>query len=329
MGAALKFRHADVPRQATERVRLKVIRGAEIGVTYIISGSIAVIGRGEDCDVVVGDIKASRKHAELSFDGQQWSVRDLGSGNGILHNGRVTLLAKLQSGDRFSIGDTHLQFLSSEEGTQVLRQDAGNQQDYLAGQIALNQQRERVHKLAQIGTPTVASAASSQADSQSKRILLIGAVVIIGFVVFFGASDEKNPKSKTKPKGQSLAQFLPQTDIASGASTEAFLKAGFREYRAKNYLRARTQFETVLQITPGHPLAQIYLENCRKAIDEEVRFHLEKGKLNLESGSLKQAKLHYSAVQRLLFRDQANASFIEAHDQLLAVEKAVKTKGAP
>jgi tetratricopeptide (TPR) repeat protein len=100
-----------------------------------------------------------------------------------------------------------------------------------------------------------------------------------------------------------------------------FLKSGFREYREKNYLRARIQFETVLQIDPSNSLAQRYLQNCNQAIDNEVKFELDRGKKSYESGALKQARLHYEAVLRLLNRDQSNPAFVEARDQLAVVMK--------
>ena len=72
-------------------------------------------------------------------------------------------------------------------------------------------------------------------------------------------------------------------------------------------------------MVPGHRLATIYLENANKSIEDEVRFHMEKGKKGLKSGKLKDAKGHYEAILRLLYRDQSSASFIEAKDQLKIV----------
>ena len=46
-----------------------------------------VIGRSSRADISVPDPSLSRSHAELSFEGNSWSVKDLGSRNGTRVNG--------------------------------------------------------------------------------------------------------------------------------------------------------------------------------------------------------------------------------------------------
>jgi adenylate cyclase len=46
-----------------------------------------VVGRRDDCDVTIAARSVSSKHCELSYDGEQWHVRDLGSRNGTAVNG--------------------------------------------------------------------------------------------------------------------------------------------------------------------------------------------------------------------------------------------------
>jgi len=41
-----------------------------------------VIGRGDDCDLVLDDKRASRRHADVRYDGGTWRIADLGSHNG-------------------------------------------------------------------------------------------------------------------------------------------------------------------------------------------------------------------------------------------------------
>ena len=131
------------------------------------------------------------------------------------------------------------------------------------------------------------------------------ALAAVGYVVM--TSSDKPAILKNTLRKKELAQFLPSTstDSAVNHSAEMFLKSGFREFREKNYLRARTQFETVLQIDPSNTLAQRYLKNCSQGIDYEVKFELDRGKKAYESGALKQARLHYEAVLRLLFVTKA------------------------
>lgn len=321
MGAALKFRHADVPRQADERARLKVIYGPDAGATFVVNGISATIGRGEDCDVVITDLKASRRHAVLSLAVNGWSVQDLGSANGISHNGKATRGAAVKTGDTLTVGETTLEFLSSEAGTSILRAVPRSKDQIDAERDALDAQRARVRQLANIGGPKAGPVTYGTPPSKNSRgVLVLAMAVIIGFVLI-----DTNPKPIPKKRIQrdtNLAQYLPATeDKAVNKSAEMFMKSGFREYREKNYLRARTQFETVLQIDPANQLAQQYVQNCNQAIDDLVKFELDRGRKAYESGSLKQSKIHYETVLRLLYRDQSNPAFIEARDQLTKVVK--------
>jgi outer membrane protein assembly factor BamD (BamD/ComL family) len=129
-------------------------------------------------------------------------------------------------------------------------------------------------------------------------------------------------KPKDIQSTEDLRRYLPgATDQVTSKMVEQFFRTGFREYTAGNYLRAKVQFETVLQMSPGHPLATLYFQNCERDIKTEVESHLVRGKRSLDSGKLKDAKGHYESVLRMLFRDQANPAYAEAKEQL---EKTIK-----
>jgi pSer/pThr/pTyr-binding forkhead associated (FHA) protein len=66
--------------------------------------------RGRDSDVVLSDPNVSRRHAEVRRGEEGWSVVDLGSTNGVKVNGRRVDSARLQPGDRITIGVTDLTF---------------------------------------------------------------------------------------------------------------------------------------------------------------------------------------------------------------------------
>jgi hypothetical protein len=69
------------------------------------------IGRSRDCDIVLDDVGISRRHAEIRPGPDGWTVRDLGSTNGVLVNGQEALEAQpLQPGDRVELGSTEIVF---------------------------------------------------------------------------------------------------------------------------------------------------------------------------------------------------------------------------
>jgi predicted component of type VI protein secretion system len=74
------------------------------------------IGRSHDCDVVIPDLKASRRHCvvEPAPDGG-WRVRDLGSRNGTLKGDELITESPLSGGDLLWLGEsTCLQFGEGE-----------------------------------------------------------------------------------------------------------------------------------------------------------------------------------------------------------------------
>jgi pSer/pThr/pTyr-binding forkhead associated (FHA) protein len=71
----------------------------------------AVVGREDDCDVLLTSPRVSRRHARLWASGKEFGVEDLGSLNGTYVNRRrVTGAAMLSDGDRLTLADVELQF---------------------------------------------------------------------------------------------------------------------------------------------------------------------------------------------------------------------------
>ena len=66
-----------------------------------------VIGRAPDCDVVIQDLKASRRHCQLTRKEDGFLLEDLGSRNGTLVNGtKIAQPMLLKVNQTFQIGDT-------------------------------------------------------------------------------------------------------------------------------------------------------------------------------------------------------------------------------
>jgi Protein of unknown function (DUF3662)/Inner membrane component of T3SS, cytoplasmic domain len=81
------------------------------GRRLIVPPAGGTIGRSRDCDVVLEDAGASRRHAEVSPHADGWTLRDLDSTNGVRVNGRpVHGSQQLRPGDRVEIGSTEIVF---------------------------------------------------------------------------------------------------------------------------------------------------------------------------------------------------------------------------
>ncbi|QTX06025.1 FhaA domain-containing protein [Agromyces archimandritae] len=80
------------------------------GRRYPITKGRTIIGRGRDADVTLDDSGASRKHAEVQWDGRRARVRDLGSTNGTQLNGAPVKDAVLEPDSVISIGRSRIVF---------------------------------------------------------------------------------------------------------------------------------------------------------------------------------------------------------------------------
>jgi FHA domain-containing protein len=80
------------------------------GERHELSKRRTVIGRSKDCDLQLDDPNASRRHAEVRQEGTSYWIVDLDSTNGLEVNGRRAKRAKLDTGDKITIGSTDLVF---------------------------------------------------------------------------------------------------------------------------------------------------------------------------------------------------------------------------
>ncbi len=334
MGSALKFNQTDVARQTGELARLKVVRGPDYGTLFVLTGARATIGRGEENDIVISDLKASRRHAEFAWSvGSGWSVADIGSSNGIGYRGQELRRVKLAPLDSFSLGETVFEFVSAEGEGRALGAASPHRQSLVEGDPAFERQRQRVRALGRSG-PEPRSIPAASGASTGK--LVVPLLLAVGAVFYFGgesprpkgparSASAKSTDAGREPASPLLLPPMPgEVEGETSRAAEMFFREGFREYRERNYLRAKSNFENVLQVSSGHALARLYLDNSVKAIQDEIATHLEQGKRGVAAGKLKAARGHFEAVLRLLSRDTSNPRYTEAKEALERLEHASK-----
>jgi hypothetical protein len=98
------------PAVASAEASLSVLEDGRPARTYRLGRASVTIGRLPECDIVIADPGASRRHAEVRFDGERFIVNDLGSTNGTLVNDVQADERALRDGDRVTIGSTVLEF---------------------------------------------------------------------------------------------------------------------------------------------------------------------------------------------------------------------------
>jgi hypothetical protein len=80
------------------------------GRTYDLTQGSHVIGRGQDSSFRLPDTGVSRRHLEISWDGQTATLSDLGSTNGTTVNGNPVQTWQLGDGDVIRVGHSSLVF---------------------------------------------------------------------------------------------------------------------------------------------------------------------------------------------------------------------------
>jgi hypothetical protein len=85
--------------------------GGRAGESFEAIGDRALIGRSPECDVFLDDVTVSRRHAELTREGNVFTIRDLGSLNGTFVNRRRIESSVLEDDDEVQIGKYRMTFL--------------------------------------------------------------------------------------------------------------------------------------------------------------------------------------------------------------------------
>ncbi|OGQ89026.1 MAG: hypothetical protein A2289_18600 [Deltaproteobacteria bacterium RIFOXYA12_FULL_58_15] len=92
--------------------RLVIVEGKGVGRDFYFSQNSVKVGRAPDNDLVLYDVGVSRYHLELvgNKKGNAYTLRDLGSANGVLLNGSPATEAVVSIGDTIALGPVTFQF---------------------------------------------------------------------------------------------------------------------------------------------------------------------------------------------------------------------------
>lgn len=81
-----------------------------VGEPIVIEKFPFTLGRNESCDYQVQSTRVSREHAAINKDGRHFRIKDLGSTNGTLVNGKKISEALLNDGDLLTFADAEFCF---------------------------------------------------------------------------------------------------------------------------------------------------------------------------------------------------------------------------
>lgn len=86
------------------QISFEVLNTPFRGFLFFLEKAVSLVGRGEDCDIILPDASVSSHHCKIMLEKHCIRVVDLGSTNGTRINNQIIAEKILQPGDSFQIG---------------------------------------------------------------------------------------------------------------------------------------------------------------------------------------------------------------------------------
>jgi pSer/pThr/pTyr-binding forkhead associated (FHA) protein len=279
------LKHFEVPNKPGTYARLLCLTGEDKGSAYFLEGPRIVLGRGDQCDITIKDLKTSREHAEMAKVGKDYVMTDLGSHNGIVINDLKIKQHRLNHGDKIILGKTVYKF----------------------GFVDVKNEAKEILKKA--------NQSSNSEDEPRKGITPRTGIFILLFAVAFWIIFDESNSEIVEPTQQSSGEFNEiSTKLVSEISNRerresnkikegmsVMFQRGLREYREGNYFRALEQFNLALSNKPNDALALFYRRKTVEALDNQIEGLFIQARRDRDSLKYEASAVSYCAIQRLLY----------------------------
>ncbi len=289
---------------------LEVLEGLNKGDKIFITSSGISIGRKKGNDLVLEDALVSREHARIEQDLSGFSIRDLGSKNGVLVNNNLVESVSLKNGDIIRIGSTVFRFHMEEEKVDEA--------------VVFEGKKEFAKK---------------QKKASPVRVMIYVLVAFLVFIVLIALFSSKKPPEgttgKTTEKRDVVEPISPTTTTPSEQPSEttsskkelteeekarfnSIYQQGELAYFQGSYADATNLFKEALSINPECETCKKRIEDCNKKLIEIIKEIDKKAHEFFESLQYQRA---IDEWQRILYivKDPNNQFYIEAKKN---IEKA-------
>jgi pSer/pThr/pTyr-binding forkhead associated (FHA) protein len=315
MASAVKiYKHFEMPKEVGVYHRLICLTGDDKGKAYFLMGKRVVMGRSENCDVTILDLKSSREHVEIILVGRNYILTDLGSQNGVVVNDLKVKQHALSNGDKIIIGKTVYKFSKIEVKE--------------SNEKIIKNQRERNRRL---DAADDEDEEDEEEPKNNRLTLILGAVILIGIMLMIGDETSEKPIKRVTTISNNIGEIDRSFERANNkrikeskknkAKLQIYFKRGLREFREGNYFRAINEFESAKQWSPNDPLANFYLRKTREALDEEIESYFSKATRDIDSINYMAAVTSYCAVIRLLADYKSDSRFLAAQVGVKSLEQ--------
>jgi pSer/pThr/pTyr-binding forkhead associated (FHA) protein len=162
--------------------KLVVISSNFAGQEFPLNRKEMIVGRGEDCDIIIDHRSVSQKHAKVIREsGNKYQIVDLNSKNGISIGGEQYRAVHIKRGDVIELGHVKFRFVEPGENYVFTPQPALDDVEFDGG-----------------------GSTSSNKTAMLAAVIVVAA--IIGGGIFFMTGGEDTPGDATTEPTQALAQ---------------------------------------------------------------------------------------------------------------------------
>ena len=91
--------------------KLVAVGGKLRGKEFILNEGENTLGRSHECDIAISADGVSKKHLQITVNGDTAFVEDLGSANGTIVNGKIIKKITLKDGDKIALPNVIFQFV--------------------------------------------------------------------------------------------------------------------------------------------------------------------------------------------------------------------------
>lgn len=152
-----------------------------------IKKEITIIGRSSSCDICIADASISREHAKIIVEKGVFSIKDMGSHNGIKVNDSKLEQLILKNGTRFKLGTAEIEFWDG------VGAPPATQQEFATPVQADTLPLDYVNTDKQIGSNKLDDLKQKRFTNIVILISIITMVLILGVSIFVLSNREERP----------------------------------------------------------------------------------------------------------------------------------------
>lgn len=312
-----------------------VISGPLSGTRAKMTSVQFSIGRSAECDLALpNDLKVSRKHARVYWDGYGYHIQSLVSENPVLINGKPISDSEIHSGTIIQLGESQLRFEELGAPADLMVIDGGfqppvppPQHGYGMGHAQPPPKRKKSGKAKSQGSPFT-----------MKRLMVYG---IIGGLLWWLLTPvdnkKKNPFEIRTEKQieadieeakelQKVAEKLRSQSLnpsVSQRTAQEHYVRGFRDFRKGQFERSIGSFQACLALNPEHPLCNRYLKLSQKKFGELIQYHMVLGRKYRDQNQFRACRASFRNVM-VMVKDPSSAIYNEAKTNYTACNSLVE-----